>query len=115
VVKRRSLDDALTPEEQAFLDTGKPKSIAKKKQPAKPKEKPAMKTSAALKESPPSAPAPQPASVDYALNTRLAAHLSNALLRASTDRKVQRLSSATQRDIVEEAMADWLKKHGYLN
>ena len=74
-----------------------------------------MNTSTALKESPPSISVPQPVAGDFALNTRLAAHLSNALLRASTDRKLQRLPSSTQRDIVEEAMADWLKKYGYLN
>ena len=115
MVKRRSLDDALTPEEEAFLNTVASKPAAKKRQPAKQKENPTMNSSAALKESPPAISVPQPVTGDFALNTRLAAHLSNAPRRASTDRKLQRLPSSTQRNIVEEAMSKWLKKHDYLN
>lgn len=76
-----------------------------------------MKTSAAFKESPPSAetlPTPRPAQADYALNTRIAANLSDGLLRATTDRKLRRLQASNIRHIVEEAMEDWLKKNGYL-
>lgn len=114
MVKRRSLDDALTPEQEEFLQTGKPKRHPKKRQPEKKKENPAMNSSAALKETPTTIAVPQQPNVSFALNTRLAAHLSNALLRAATDRKLQRLSSSTQRDIVEEALSEWLRKNGYL-
>lgn len=113
MVKRRSLDDALTPEEQAFVESGKPQSTPKRKQPVTKRDNPAMMPSVAIKEPPP-AISPEPAAVSFALNTRIAAHLSNALLRAATDRKLQRLSSSTQRDIVEEALADWLRRNGYI-
>lgn len=48
------------------------------------------------------------------LNVRIEPEISTALLRASMDRKIQRLDPFTQRDIVAEALAEWLKKHGYL-
>ena len=48
------------------------------------------------------------------LNVRIEPEISTALLRASMDRKIQRLDPFTQRDIVAEALAEWLKNHGYL-
>lgn len=49
------------------------------------------------------------------LNVRIEPEISTALLRASMDRKIRRLDPFTQRDIVAEALATWLKAHGYLN
>ena len=129
MVKRRSLDDALTPEEQSFLDTGKPAKAAPKAKPnSKPKatsskENPPMARTA-LKEDfaqRPSAPMPpSPALPQFtmagavSLNVRIEPEISTALLRASMDRKIQRLDPFTQRDIVAEALASWLKANGYL-
>jgi len=47
------------------------------------------------------------------LNVRIEPHISTALLRASMERKIQRLSPFTQQDIVAEALALWLKTHGF--
>ena len=116
MVKRRSLDDALTPEQQAFLESGTPKP-AKKPKPKKEKETVPMNRPATKEQF-----SPEPTSKhstptfvgSFALNTRLDPELSHALLRASMDRKLARAQIATQRDIANEALADWLKKHGYL-
>ena len=43
---------------------------------------------------------------------RLPAALSGRLIRAATDRKLNRQPPSTQQDIVAEAVANWLKKHG---
>ena len=74
-----------------------------------------MKSSAALKTFEPASQPTYHLPPDYALNTRLKGSLSDGLLRATSDRKVQRHPAAKIRDIVEEAMADWLRKNGYLN
>jgi len=125
VVNRRSLDDALSPDEQSFLETGKtakaepkPKSEATSK-----KENPPM-ARAALKENfaqrPTAQVSPSSALPQFtmagavSLNVRIEPEISTALLRASMDRKIQRLDPFTQRDIVAEALAEWLKNHGYL-
>jgi hypothetical protein len=132
VVKRRSLDDALTPEEQAFLNKGaSTPSKAKKKSPAKkPKPKPTPKQEEtvmarpAVKEefsSQPIAPVQQPHIAAgfsmpgvVSLNTRIDPEISAALLTASMQRKIQRLQPFTQQDIVAEALRDWLRKNGFL-
>lgn len=133
MVKRRSLDDALTPEEQAFLNKGaptpaKPKQRASAKKPKPkptPKEeetvmaRPAVKEEFALRHS---APAPQPQIPGgfsmpgvVSLNTRIDPEISAALLTASMQRKIQRLQPFTQQDIVAEALRDWLRKSGFLS
>lgn len=45
---------------------------------------------------------------------RLPAEIPQALLHASFDRKLKREKPWTQQDIAAEALAHWLKKHGYL-
>lgn len=131
MAKRRSLDDALSPEEQAFLDKGTtPVSKAKQKTKPKPKpktttrkEEPDMARPAVKEDFTPRIPAPvqqTPSMAGYSmpgvvsLNTRIAPETSAALLTASMQRKIQRREPFTQQDIVEEALLDWLKKHGYL-
>lgn len=131
MAKRRSLDDALSPEEQAFLNKGtpaqpkpKPKSKPKTKpNPTTRKEEPAMPREALKQEFIPQPPMPAPAmgagqSFQMAgvvsLNVRIEPEISTALLRASMERKIQRLDPFTQRDIVAEALASWLKANGYL-
>jgi len=49
------------------------------------------------------------------LNIRVTHRIPVALLKASTDRKVRKIKPSTQQEIVDEALTDWLKKHGYLN
>ncbi|MEO6033949.1 MAG: hypothetical protein ABIQ35_01710 [Verrucomicrobiota bacterium] len=46
---------------------------------------------------------------------RLAPEIPSALLRASLDRKLQRIKPWTQQDIAAEALTLWLTRHGYLS
>jgi hypothetical protein len=127
VVKRRSLDDALTPDEQSFLETGKTAKAAPKPksnpEATSKKENSTMASPALKKDFAQQSSAPMPPSTALpqftmagavSLNVRIEPEISTALLRASMDRKIQRLDPFTQRDIVAEALAEWLKKHGYL-
>lgn len=119
--KRRSMDDALTPEEQAFLDEGHSHGAKREPKPSKPKEEPPMARHALKHEfeheialplaNPPSAPMTGVVS----LNVRIEPAISIALLRASMERKIRRMPQFTQRDIVSEALADWLRRNGYLS
>lgn len=128
MVKRRSLDDALTPEEQNFLNSGKQPKAGRE---SKPKRKPTPRkeetpmAQAALNQAttprtptalPPSAPVlPQFTMAGaVSLNVRIEPEISTALLKTSMDRKIQRLDPFTQRDIVAEALSQWLKHNGYL-
>ena len=128
MVKRRSLDDALSPEEQSFLENGKqaksePKPKAKPKSTPRKEESPMARPALKQDYAPPpkAAVPPTPAIPQFtmagavSLNVRIEPEISTALLRASMERKIQRLSPFTQRDIVAEAIADWLKKNGHLN
>ncbi|MBK8091546.1 MAG: hypothetical protein IPK32_06060 [Verrucomicrobiaceae bacterium] len=133
MVKRRSLDDALTPEEQAFMDKGsttpskakpktrskpapKPKSTTTKEEPVM--ARPALKDDFTQKIAAPISPAPILAGFSMpgvvSLNTRIEPEISAALLTASMQRKIQRQQPFTQQDIVAVALRDWLKKHGYM-
>ena len=135
MAKRRSLDDALTPEEQAFLDKGsntpskaKPKAASRPK--PKPKEKPTTRKEEpvmarpAIKEDftqriePPVQQSPMMSGFSMpgvvSLNTRIDPEISAALLTASMQRKIQRQQPFTQQDIVAEALRMWLKSQGYL-
>ena len=130
MVKRRSLGDALTPDEQAFMEHGTAKKPKQKQKPEpKPKKRkekttmpqPALKEDFAV--AAPQLPAiahplPQvpPITVGLVnLTTRIDPALSAALLRASMDRRIERRERATVQDIVAEALNEWLKKAGYLN
>ena len=126
MAKRRSLDDALTPEQVAFLKTGTltnaetidPKPRQKPKKEAPPMSRPA----ATMKEEFPSAAPPTsrnaaPIAVagNGAINARIDPQITTALLRASVERRIQGVAPSTQRDIIAEALSAWLKKNGYLN
>lgn len=127
MVKRRSLDDALTPEQEQFL-RGKERTPAPSARPKKkttnpePEKKTKQETPAmnkpALKEFP-----SEPAAIIerrtlptlVGLNTRIEDHLSDGLLRATMDRRLRRLPLSKVQDIVGEALRDWLKKNDYMN
>ena len=131
MAKRRSFEDGLTADkemtarEKAFLKQGRAKPRAKKKakptpksQPRKeepPMSKPAMKRQVVV-ESPPEVSRIElptsPPKVNF-LTARIDSRIADALLRAATERRIQRIVPATHQDIVGEAMVDWLKKHGY--
>ena len=126
MVKRRSLDDALTPEEQEFMERGTAKKPKSKPNPKKRKESPPM-ARAALKDEfiniipqPPAPPQELPRVPPVApglvnLTTRVHPALNAALIRASMDRRMERRERGTMQDIVAEALTEWLKKAGYLN
>ena len=48
-------------------------------------------------------------------NMRFPADLPPALLKASVDRKLNKIKPYTQQDIVAEALRNWLAKNGYLS
>ena len=109
MTKHRSLDDALiTLDEAAFLSAG---NVATETH--TPKEPPQMEVA-----TPPAKPAipaiPKPAEGGLvSLNIRIEPLIMAALLRASMERKIQRVEPYTQRDIVSEALVVWLKTNGY--
>lgn len=125
MVKRRTLGDGLTPDEEAFLNPAK----------AAPKKKTQPKATQSKEESPTALPALQQEPVPQApvqvapaalnpqftmpgvmsLNTRISAEISTALLTASMQRKIQRQNPFTQQDIVAEALTEWLRTRGYLS
>ena len=126
MVKRRSLDDALTPEEEAFVKKESAKTKPEptpKPQPEK-KEEPPMPKPIVLKESfiqeaPPPAPAQKPTQAGQALagtgaiNARIDPAITTALLRASVERRIAGVTPSTQREIIAEALTAWLKKNGF--
>jgi hypothetical protein len=116
----------MTAREKAFLKQGKATPRAKKTKPktapksqTKKEELPMSKPAPirqVVVESPPEAPRTElPTSPPKAnfLTARIDSRIADALLRAATERRIQRIVPATHQDIVGEAMADWLKKHGY--
>ena len=121
MVKRRSLNDALTPDEEAFLKqkTTPGKQATKPKPPTK-KEKPPMPRLAIKEAFTPdtSPPANNPAQYSLAgtgsINARIDPLITTALLRASVERRISRQTPSTQRDIIADALSDWLKRHAYL-
>lgn len=108
MTKRRSLGDALTPEQETFLAAGNAATpnVAPDELggidaiPAKPQ----------IEIKP-----PQTISNGWLvpITTRIKAPMMEALARASMERKLQRLEPYTQQDIVSEALADWLKAKGH--
>jgi hypothetical protein len=122
VVKRRSLDDALTPEEEAFLRLTAPiKQQSTQPKPKKKKESPPMPRPAIKEDFAPdeSAASNNPAQYSIvgtgSINARIDPAIATALLRASVERRIKRQAPSTQRDIIAEALSAWLKKHGHLN
>ena len=48
------------------------------------------------------------------ITARIDPIITTALLRASLERRIEGRVSSTHRDIIAEALLDWLKKHGYV-
>ena len=126
MVKRRSLDDALTPDEEAFLkkETRRPKPKAQPTPQPEKQEEPPMQRPIALKETfsqetPPLAPVPKATQAGQALagtgaiNARIDPAITTALLRASVERRIAGVTPSTQREIIAEALTAWLKMNGF--
>ena len=122
MVKRRSLDDALTPEEEEFVRQSPPNKAKPKTQKPKPKKetppmsKPAFKNNTSADSTYTSSePTGERAARTSSVNARIDPRITTALLRASFERRLQRQTPNTQQDIIAEALSQWLKKQGYLN
>ena len=48
------------------------------------------------------------------MNFRVPASLPQALLKASSERKMTKVRPYTQQDIITEALTEWLRKNGYM-
>jgi hypothetical protein len=116
----------MTARERAFLKQGRTKPRAKHqkaKSPTKSQTKkeeptmnqPAFKQPVFVEPSPVAiAPRPAPGSLKVSnLSVRIDSRIADALLRAMTERRIERIAPSTQQDIVAEAMVAWLKKNGY--
>jgi hypothetical protein len=111
MTKRKSLGDSLTdelkPEEETFLVTGKAKTeVAGTPQMPAAEPLSTQQLLAVLPSFPDNALAP--------LNVRVHPDIARALMRASMVRKFQRQAPWSQKDIVSQALEDWLKKNSYL-
>jgi hypothetical protein len=127
VVKRRSFEDGLSADQEAFLKQGRVAPAAPKPKPksrSKPqpkKEEPTMSKPAlkpkiveTFRAVPQAAPSSAPAMWGN-LSVRIDQRIAAAILRAVTERKIEGIVPTTQQDIVAEAMVAWLKKNGYLH
>jgi hypothetical protein len=121
VVKRRSLDEVLSADEQTFLKKGtrKARPIAMPELKPEKKEEPPMPQPIVPKEDLIAEPQPVPtkpvaAGQPLSIHARIDPTITTALLRASFERRLEQQSPWMQRDIIAEALGEWLKKHGYL-
>ena len=55
----------------------------------------------------------QPLAGTGTITARIDPIITTALLRASLERRIEGKVPSTHRDIIAEALTDWLKKHGY--
>lgn len=126
VDKRRSLDEALTPEEESFLSQGKRNAAPENTPEPKPQqEEPPMARPTPLKESFIHQEAPHTQRLKAgagsrtvagtgAINARIDPSITTALLRASLDRRIEGRIPSTMRDIIAEALTEWLKRNAYI-
>lgn len=124
MVKRRSLNDVLNADEHAFLKQGTSKSPAIKKPKVTPTEhkETAMPQPVVQEEDViPAAALVPPSTKTVASGQPLSIHaridptITTALLRASFERRLQQQVPWMQRDIIAEALVEWLRKKGFLN
>ena len=80
-----------------------------------PKKKPSAKQSQSTDNAPINRNAIAPANEDYlvAITTRLQARTAEALRRAYLEQKLNRLEPATQQEIIELALQEWLRKNSF--
>lgn len=124
MVKRRTLGEGLTPEEEAFMNPtpaeGAPKVEHAEREEAEVAASPKNAEAKTEITQPPfqqpsvvfTVPAPLPGMVG--LTTRIPAEISMALMAASMQRKIQRQTPFRHQDIVTEAIKEWLRKNGFL-
>jgi hypothetical protein len=117
-----ALQAPLPPEALALIKEGTPKpqtqtpivtvvaTTVKPQEPTAPK--PASQTDQPPK---PKAPKEKPEETVslVSMNFRVPSSIPQALLKASSERKMKKIRPYTQQDIVAEALTDWLRKGGY--
>lgn len=119
MVKRRTINEILSADEAAFLKKGtakKRKSQPKIKEEQLPMTRPARKEEF-IQPAQPQSPSPaQPVNAANlgSVNARVDPVITTAMMRASLERRIQGVTPSTHREIVAEALSDWLKRHGYL-
>ena len=84
---------------------------------AQPVTKPSVKRSQAVPDDPIPHSTTTPANDDYlvAITTRLQARTADALRRAYLEQKLNRREPATQQEIIELAVQQWLRKNSFLD
>jgi hypothetical protein len=109
MTKRKSMSNLLKPEEETFLQTGRAGGVHE--------PPPALSGAAQVPMSTEQLLAVLPALPDNALaplNVRVDPFIARGLMQAAMVRKFQQQAPWTQREIVSDALEDWLRKHGYL-
>lgn len=83
---------------------------------AQPVTKPSVKRSQPIQDDPTPRGTITPANDDYlvAITTRLQARTADALRRAYLEQKLNRCEPATQQEIIELAVQQWLRKNSFL-
>lgn len=113
--ERRNMAEALgattmTPEKIAFIEDARVQRV-QQSEPISPKSPPSTDIAPSLK---PDSPPEIIGETLVPLTTRLSRATANALKRAHLQRKLQGQPLNTQQEIVEVAVTDWLRSHGYL-
>ena len=120
MASRKTFNEILSADEAAFVKSKPSKKSKPDPKPKTKKEQPSMTRPARTQKFVPETP-PQPESTGQpaaaasmgSVNARIDPAITTALMRASLERRIQRLTPSTHREIVAEALTDWLKKHGY--
>lgn len=113
--KRRSLDDALSPEEEAFLSDGKPPSAeleqASPVLPSTPNSEPPPSQESTNDQRYPNSQSLPKRNGVFALHIRIDADLHQALTRVMYERKLSGQEPSSKRDIVSISLRDWLERN----
>lgn len=104
---KHSMTEVLSPEEAKFLRNDSSKAGA---------AQPRVVTVAATadQKSPVSATIRRKPALTGTINNKVDERISNALLRASIERRINQEQPHLQRDILAEALAEWLTSRGYV-
>ena len=117
MVKRRSLDDALSTDELAFHATGEKSPLSLSATPPTAAHAPAaersLKVSTPEDQTPPGSRRAAPLAF-VGLNTRVSPATKRALKKAAMERELDLVEPFSLQDIVDEAVGEWLRKEGYL-
>ncbi len=114
---KRSMEDALTPQEAAFLKgkgsgSGAPEASAPVENPVPVPEKRAQHEPGGRPPEATRSTAGKAVSTGV-VNSRIDSRITTALLRASFERRLAQEVPWTQREIIAEALTEWLSQRGF--